>query len=104
MTKPSDTDKVLEYLEKALPRNKLAEAVADHIQGRLLVETDELSLDPSTLIGLTEHDATQKAKEAGYRVRVTVRDGKSYIGTCDFRRDRINFRVVGGQVTLAHIG
>jgi hypothetical protein len=57
-----------------------------------------------TLINLTEEEATNKANENGYYVRVTQRDGKDYMITCDFRIDRINFHIENGFVIEATTG
>ncbi len=38
--------------------------------------------------------------KAGWIVRVTSEDGKRYLGTCDFRNNRINVAVVAGLVTV----
>jgi hypothetical protein len=57
-----------------------------------------------TLINLTEEEATNKANENGYDVRITQRDGNGYMITCDFRLNRVNFHIENGLVTKATTG
>lgn len=63
-----------------------------------------MRVDPNSLIGKTEKEAAEKVVNAGMRCRVTEREGKALIGTCDLRGDRINIRVANGKVTSANIG
>jgi hypothetical protein len=57
-----------------------------------------------SLINLTEQEATNKANENGYYVRVTQRDGREYMITCDFTLNRVNFHIENGLVTKATTG
>jgi hypothetical protein len=57
-----------------------------------------------SLINLTEEEATNKVNESDYYVRITQRDGKDYMITCDLRFDRINFHINNGLITEATIG
>jgi len=36
--------------------------------------------------------------------RITSKDGEQYMGTCEFRPDRINLHIVNDLVTKASIG
>jgi hypothetical protein len=57
-----------------------------------------------SLINLTEEEATNKVNENGYYVRVTQRDGREYMITCDFTLNRINFHIENGLITKATTG
>ncbi len=56
------------------------------------------------LINLTEEEATNKANENGYHVRITQRDDIVYMITCDFTFNRINFHIENGLITKATTG
>ncbi len=56
------------------------------------------------LINLTEEEATNKANENGYHVRITQRDDIVYMITCDFTLNRINFHIENGLITKATTG
>ena len=53
-------------------------------------------------IGMTLQEATEKAKQAGFKVEVEV-VGPQYLD-CQYRQDRITFKVENGVVTSAAIG
>ncbi len=55
-------------------------------------------------VGETEQTVTDALKEHGYTVRVTQRDGRPFIGTRDYRTDRVNLVIEKGKVTRASIG
>ncbi len=57
-----------------------------------------------SLINLTEEEATNKVKENGYHVRITRRDGREYMITCDFTINRVNFHIENGLITKATTG
>jgi hypothetical protein len=57
-----------------------------------------------SLINLTEEEATNKVKENGYYVRITRRDDKDYMITCDFTLNRVNFHIENGLITKATTG
>jgi hypothetical protein len=57
-----------------------------------------------SLINLTEEEATNKVKENGYHVRITRRDDKDYMITCDFTFNRVNFHIENGLITKATTG
>ena len=61
-------------------------------------------MNTDSLIGLTEKGAVRKINAAGLKARVRRRDGKSFIGTCDHRMDRVNLEIDKGRVTKARIG
>jgi hypothetical protein len=50
-------------------------------------------------VGKPLAELVDACKTAGWTVRVTRRDGRSLIGTCDFRPDRINVSADGDVVT-----
>lgn len=51
------------------------------------------------LIGLSLQEAREKLEQESKRLRVMQEDGKSRIGTCDLRRDRVNVSVNDGKIT-----
>jgi hypothetical protein len=58
----------------------------------------------TALIGSTETEAQNIAEELGFTTRVMRRDGENYIGTMDFRTNRINLEITDGKVTAQWIG
>ena len=52
-------------------------------------------------IGLSEEDATEKARAEGYDHRIVARDGEEFMVTMDYREDRINFSIENGRVVKA---
>ncbi len=56
------------------------------------------------VLGLDEASAISLLKEQGFRVRVRSRDGSSFMGTCDFRQDRMNLEITNGKVANLMIG
>lgn len=56
------------------------------------------------VVGLPEDEASTVAKELGFEMRVTERDGESFPVTADYRTDRINVVIEAGVVTTASIG
>lgn len=67
-------------------------------------EETSKTLDVKKLVGLTEDDAKAKILTAGMKCRVRNRDGQAFMGTCDFRMDRVNLSIDSGKVTNATIG
>lgn len=59
---------------------------------------------PKNLVGLTEEAAKAKITELGMKVRVRNRDGETFMGTCDYRTDRVNLSIDNGKITNATIG
>lgn len=57
------------------------------------------SRGPGSYIGLTEAEATKRAEERGYGVRILRKDNESFSHTDDIQRDRINFEIDNGIVT-----
>lgn len=57
-----------------------------------------------SLIGLTKEDAKDLAEKHGFTIRVMHEDGESFMGTMDYRTDRVNLSVNGGKVTEAKVG
>lgn len=62
------------------------------------------TLNLSSLLGLTESDAVTTIEAAEMKARVRSREGQAFIGTCDYRTDRVNLHIMGGKVTKATIG
>jgi hypothetical protein len=56
------------------------------------------------LIGLSEDAAQTLAKELGFEMRVTERDGEQFPATADYRVDRVNVVITAGVVTASKIG
>lgn len=53
---------------------------------------------------MTEHEARVHAVRNRQVIRVTCKDGEFFIGTCDFRMDRVNIEINDGKVVKASIG
>lgn len=60
--------------------------------------------DFKQVIGLSEKEAIELAKKYNYVIRVTAEDGEYFLGTCDWREDRINVTLDRGKITSADIG
>jgi hypothetical protein len=58
----------------------------------------------AAVAGCSESDIEGRARAAGWTIRVTSRDGEDFMGTMDFRPDRLNLRIEKGTVTAADIG
>ena len=56
------------------------------------------------IIGKTEKEAEEIAKEEGMHLRLMRKDKKSFCGTCDFRTDRINIEVEEDKISDAYVG
>lgn len=56
------------------------------------------------LVGMTEGAALAKIQKAGFQARVRERDGEHFMGTCDYRTDRVNLRISKGKITAAYVG
>ena len=54
--------------------------------------------DPSSLVGLSEAEATRRIEEQGLTARVVVRDDLPLPTTRDLRRDRLNLEISSGRV------
>ena len=62
------------------------------------------AFQPGDFVGLGESEASSLAASRALAVRVARRDGEQFPGTADFRRDRINFEIDDGIVTVASLG
>lgn len=51
------------------------------------------------LIGLTHEEAVKLAKENGFATRIREEDGKGFMGTTDYRTDRINLHITNCKIT-----
>jgi hypothetical protein len=73
-------------------------------------ETGSGSIEPgptfatSTVVGLSELEATKVIESAGFTARVIARDGESLSGTKDYRLDRVNISIENGVVVSAELG
>lgn len=56
------------------------------------------------VIGMEKQAAIDFCKTQGVKVRVRSEDGKSFIGTADYRMDRINLHIENGKVVKANRG
>lgn len=62
------------------------------------------AFQPGDYVGLGEADASALARSRTLEVRVVRRDDEQFPGTADFRRDRINFEIDNGIVSVASLG
>jgi hypothetical protein len=65
------------------------------------VVTDSFVTD---MVGLSEEEATRRLEIAGFRARVTQRDGVPLISTADMRIDRLGLDIENGIVVATEIG
>jgi len=57
------------------------------------------------IVGLRFEQAKQLAESQGFVLRVMREDGEHYIGTCDYRTNRLNIAIDDGAVTdLLRVG
>ncbi|OHU47320.1 hypothetical protein BKG82_27090 [Mycobacteroides chelonae] len=71
-------------------------------RAKLLDSNDSVSTED--YVGLSESEATAKAEDAGYQVRITARDENHYVVTRDFRETRLNFELRHDQIVRAYVG
>lgn len=58
-----------------------------------------------SLSGLTEEEAINKIAGLGGIPRIIAENGNYFIGTCEFRTDRVNYAIENGRVVKgANIG
>lgn len=62
------------------------------------------AFQPGDYVGLPEVEASALAESRVLDVRILRRDDEQFPGTADFRRDRINFEIDNGTVTVASLG
>jgi hypothetical protein len=55
-------------------------------------------------VGMTEEDAMAAITKNKMTPRVRSKDGKAFMGTMDYRTDRVNLTIEDGKVTQATIG
>ena len=63
-----------------------------------------MSEDRNGLVGLSESEAIKRIEANGMRARITWKDGRTFMGTTDARRDRVNLHIKDGKVIKAYIG
>lgn len=73
------------------------------IDGKTFTDSPDSSTEASEYVGLTENDATRKAKEANKPHRVVERDGESLPVTMDFVPGRLNFVIEDGKVKRVEV-
>lgn len=56
------------------------------------------------IVGKSVEEATTYIQFIGMRIRLVSVDGKAFIGTRDYRTDRVNLTVVNGVVTAVTAG
>jgi hypothetical protein len=56
------------------------------------------------VVGMDLTQAINLCKLSGFDSRVTREDSTHFVGTCDFRLDRVNLEVDNGIVTKADLG
>jgi hypothetical protein len=57
-----------------------------------------------TLTGMPTEEAEAAIRAAGFRSRRTSIDGQPFVVTRDYRTDRINLAIGGGNVIRAYVG
>jgi hypothetical protein len=62
------------------------------------------TLNVNSLIDLSEEVAIEKIKRAGMQARIRNRDEQAFMGTCDYRIDRVNLIIKNNLVVSASIG
>lgn len=65
---------------------------------------DSVTALAGEVVGMTEAEASAAIEDAGCVMRVMKRDGESFMGTDDYRTDRVNVTIVAGVVTAATVG
>eukprot|EP01035_Chromulina_nebulosa_P014739 gene14739-19495_t len=50
------------------------------------------------IVGMEKQKALVLIKESGFRPRILIEDGQSFVGTQDYREDRINLFIEDGKV------
>ena len=56
------------------------------------------------VVGMTEEEAKDFCETNEKQFRITERDGKAYLGTCDYHASRINVTLEQGVVVGAGLG
>lgn len=56
------------------------------------------------VIGMDKQAAIDLINGQGLKVRVRSEDGQAFMGTADYRMDRINLHIEDGKVTKANRG
>ena len=75
--------------------------IGDQLQGR--EDSQQNKFNPQDLVGLREEDAMSKIKSVGFTARVLRRDNQRFVGTTDYRTDRVILEIDNGIVTKAYI-
>lgn len=56
------------------------------------------------VIGMSKEEAIDAISQTPLKIRIRSENGKHFMGTCDYRRDRINLHIDEGKVVKANIG
>lgn len=56
------------------------------------------------VIGMEKQAAIDLIKGQGLKVRIKSEDGVPFVGTCDYRTDRLNLHITDGKVTSVSKG
>jgi hypothetical protein len=64
----------------------------------------DTAVDAAVFVGVDESEAEVLASERGLTLRVMSRDGEQFVGTADYRDDRVNLDVVDAMVVAAWRG
>ncbi len=60
--------------------------------------------DAISVLGMSEAEAIKVVEAAGVTYRVMARDGESFVGTCDWKPNRLNLRIAAGKVVSVDFG
>jgi hypothetical protein len=88
--------------DQAEQEQDVVEEVDQELAGQVSRKLIQEALD--TLLGRPEAEVVKQLQDAGWRVRVRVREAESFAGTMDFRMDRVNLHVQNGVITKIYVG
>ena len=70
----------------------------------MFVTSEARTMIDEEVIGMEKQAAIDLIKGQGLKARVRSEDGESFMGTCDYRMDRINLHITEGKVTSVSRG
>jgi hypothetical protein len=62
------------------------------------------NMELNTVVGMDEDEAFALLKRENITYRIRSRNGEPYMGTCDYRLDRLNLTIIDGIVTSVTFG
>lgn len=65
----------------------------------MFVTSEARTMIDEEVIGMEKQAAIDLIKSRGLKVRVRSEDGEAFMGTCDYRPERINLHITDGKVT-----